>query len=168
MDVLQRWVRTSAGTNRSTRALRFFVTPLSPVCSRPWYRFAPGEAPVGQPPLVAVGKRPVGIVASQETVWVANNGSDSVTKLRANDGATLGTFPVGEGPLKLAFEGTNVWVTNYVSGTVMRLGSDGTVLGTFATGDGAGGLVFDGRSVWVANNALTCLRCCGRAMVRDG
>ena len=48
-------------------------------------------------------------------------------KLRASDGAVLGTFGVGSAPLGLAFDGANIWVTNQNSNTVTKLrASDGS------------------------------------------
>jgi DNA-binding beta-propeller fold protein YncE len=40
-------------------------------------------------------------------VWVANSGSDNVTKLRATDGVLLGTLAVGDGPSAVAFDGSS-------------------------------------------------------------
>ena len=45
----------------------------------------------------------------------------TVTKLRASDGLSLGTFKVGDGAAGIAFDGTNVWVVNNGDSTVMRL-----------------------------------------------
>lgn len=64
-------------------------------------------------------------------IWVANYGSNSVTKLEANDGKVLGTFTVGTEPANVAFDGANIWVTNWVtnfgSNNVTKLrASDGT------------------------------------------
>ena len=42
---------------------------------------------------------PFGIAFDGANIWVANSGSNSVTELRASDGANLGTFSVGGGPL---------------------------------------------------------------------
>ena len=78
-----------------------------------------------------------------------------MTKLRASDGANLGTFPVGSVPEYLAFDGSNIWVANVNSTTVTKLrASDGTFLGTFVTGataHGVAGVAFDGTNIWVAN-----------------
>jgi len=41
-------------------------------------------------------------------------------ELQVADGATLGTFNTGAGPFCLAFDGANIWVTNYYSGTVSK------------------------------------------------
>ena len=37
-----------------------------------------------------VGKFPIGVVSDGTNMWVANGGSNTVTKLRASDGAVLG------------------------------------------------------------------------------
>jgi DNA-binding beta-propeller fold protein YncE len=55
------------------------------------------------------------------SIWVVNQGSNDVTKLRVNDGANLGTFGRGNGQGKIAFDGVNMWVTNYNDGTVSKL-----------------------------------------------
>ena len=47
--------------------------------------------------------------------------SDNVTKLRARDGAVLGTFAVGSGPTGVALDGANIWVANEGSNTVSKL-----------------------------------------------
>ena len=68
-----------------------------------------------------VGANPRGVAFDGANIWVVNNGSNDVTKLRANDGAVLGTFGVGTQPVRAAFDGANVWVTNNVDNTVSKL-----------------------------------------------
>ena len=41
-------------------------------------------------------------------IWVANFGSNNVIRLRASDGAVLGIFGVGTGPIGIAFDGANI------------------------------------------------------------
>ena len=77
-------------------------------------------------------------------IWVIN--SNNVTKLRASDGASLGTFAVGDCPVGIAFDGANIWVGNSLGVTKLRA-SDGANLGTFAAA--GGGVVFDGANIWV-------------------
>ena len=85
-------------------------------------------------------------------IWVANKGGTTVTKLRARDGATLGTFPLGPAPTGVAFDGTNIWVSTFNnSSNVVKLSRNGTVLRTFTAGSLANGVAFDGSNVWVAN-----------------
>jgi DNA-binding beta-propeller fold protein YncE len=59
-------------------------------------------------------------------IWVSNNTSNNVTKLRASDGACVGgvpncTFSVGTQPASMAFDGANIWVSNSLSNTVSKL-----------------------------------------------
>ena len=100
----------------------------------------------------AVGNGPQGVAFDGANIWVANYGSNNVTKLRASDGATLGTFSVGTSPNGIAFDGANIWVTNYGSNNVSKLrASDGFTLGTYSVGTGPASVAFDGANIWVAN-----------------
>ena len=54
-------------------------------------------------------------------IWVTNNGSSSVTKLRASSGLTVGTYSVLSRPVGVAFDGANMWVANAETGTVTKL-----------------------------------------------
>jgi outer membrane lipoprotein-sorting protein len=109
-----------------------------------------------------VGTGPVGIEFDGANMWVANFSSNTVTKLRASDGANLGTFAVGNAPWRIAFDGANMWVANSGSGSVTKLrASDGANLGTFTVGTGPNGVAFDGANIWVVNfnsNNVTKLR----------
>jgi hypothetical protein len=51
----------------------------------------------------AVGTQPRGVCFDGANIWVANYGSNTVTKLRANDGQVLGTFAVGTQPANVGF-----------------------------------------------------------------
>ena len=82
-----------------------------------------------------VGLAPFGLAFDGANIWVANSGSDTVTKLRASDGVVLGTFSVGDNPSCIAFDGANVWITNSLGNSVTRLrASDGAHRGTFSVG----------------------------------
>ena len=67
-----------------------------------------------------VGDAPQGVAFDGTNIWVANVSSDNVTKLRASDGANLGTFPVAR-PFGVAFDGANIWVANGNSNNVTRI-----------------------------------------------
>jgi DNA-binding beta-propeller fold protein YncE len=98
------------------------------------------------------GENPWGLAFDGENVYVTNNSFDdsTVTKLRASDGALLGTFPLpGNGAAGITFDGENIWVANTLS--VVRLaGGDPTQF--YPVGDTPRGVLFDGTSIWVANN----------------
>ena len=79
--------------------------------------------------------------------------NNTVSKLRASDGALLGTFAVGDGPSGILFDGGgNIWVVNQHDDTVTKLqASDGTVEGTFPAGAGPVELCFDGANIWISD-----------------
>lgn len=45
-----------------------------------------------------------------------------MTELLASTGAVVGTYRVGPEPSGMAFDGANIWVANYGSDTVMKIG----------------------------------------------
>ena len=67
---------------------------------------------------------PFGLPSPELIFWIANQsggGNGTVTKLRANDGTVLGTYPMSAAPLAVAFDGTNVWVTFTLANIVSKL-----------------------------------------------
>ncbi len=100
----------------------------------------------------SAGTSPGSVAFDGANIWVTNEGSDNVTKLRASDGANLGTFPVGSDPVGVAFDGANIWVVNEGSGDVTKLrAADGANLGTFSVGAQARGIAYDGTHIWVTS-----------------
>ena len=94
----------------------------------------------------------LGVAFDGANIWVANQFSASVSKLRASDGMTLGTFTVGNNPSSVAFDGANIWVANQSDNTVSKVrATDGMTLGTFAVGAAPAGLAFDGANIWVSH-----------------
>jgi DNA-binding beta-propeller fold protein YncE len=76
-----------------------------------------------------VGAMPEGLCFDGESIWVANSGEGTVTRLRAGDGALQGTYPTGREPQDICFDGANVWVANGGSDNVTKLkASDGALL----------------------------------------
>lgn len=86
----------------------------------------------------------------------------SVTKLRASDGANLGTFVAGtERPQAIAFDGANIWVSNGEDNCLSRIRtSDGASVGGVCVGFSPQGIAFDGANMWVTHsaNSVTKLR----------
>ena len=130
-------------------------------------RESPGTAhrpAVGHPALVPGGAgrkfpggdaTPTGLAFDGANIWVANTNSNNVTKLRASDGANLGTFPAGAQSLAAwpSTAPTSGWSTVPGPTTVTKLrASDGANLGTFAVGSQPAAVTFDGANIWVANS----------------
>jgi DNA-binding beta-propeller fold protein YncE len=77
-------------------------------------------APLGTFP---VGDGASGIVVAGANIWVANNGSSTVTVLRQIDGALLATVPVGRSPIGIGASvtlpaGLGIWVTSFATDSV--------------------------------------------------
>src|SRR5688572_8638291 len=102
-------------------------------------------------PAIPVGLGPEGVTTDGASIFVANQFSNTVTKLRASDGTAIGTYRAGHRPVALAFDGAFIWVANYLSNNVMKLDPGGVVVGTYAVGDGPGGLLATNGNIWVAN-----------------
>jgi hypothetical protein len=63
------------------------------------------------------------------------------------------TFSVGQGPIAVAFDGSNIWTANYYAETVTEVqASSGALVGTYSVGEEPLGLAFDGANMWVANS----------------
>ncbi|MFC1971050.1 YncE family protein [Chloroflexota bacterium] len=83
---------------------------------------APLQASDGSPlGTYAVGSVPYGICFDGANIWVANYGSNDVTKLQASDGSVLGTYAVGTFPWGICFDGANIWVVNQHPNDVTKL-----------------------------------------------
>ena len=53
-------------------------------------------------------------------VWVATQFNNSVTRIRASDGAVSGTFAVGKRPVALLYAAGSLWVANLLSNNVTK------------------------------------------------
>ena len=99
-----------------------------------------------------VGSLPVGIAFDGQNLWVANEGADTVTKLRAADGSLVGTYPVGGKPVAIAYDGASVWVADSGSDSVTRLlANDGSLVGSYPAGLAPTALAFDGTNIWLTD-----------------
>src|SRR6266404_5935830 len=124
---------------------------VNQIAIRRWYaaNTAPTQFSTG-------GNGPRAVAFDGANIWVANLIDDTVTKLRASDGVTVGTFPVGRNPIGLAFDGANIWVANFSENTVSKLSaSDGSTMGTFPVGTKPVDVAFDGANIWVTNQGTS-------------
>ena len=95
------------------------------------------------------GPIPQSILFDGETVWVANLGDSTVTRM-ALDGTVLATIEIVDGaPLALGFDGKTIWVATPLT----RLALDGAVLGMLTRGGNEVALAWDGQAMWVAQPA---------------
>jgi YVTN family beta-propeller protein len=59
-------------------------------------------------------------------VWVANATDSTVSEIDASTGAIIQTIAVGNSPLAISSDGTDVWVANTDDGTVSEIAVAGT------------------------------------------
>ena len=89
-----------------------------------------------RPTIRSDANRAVGILFAAALSATIGFFASSVAAQQAVPSGTIETFPAGENPWGLAFDGENVWVTNnsFDDSTVTKLRAS------------------DGTSIWVANN----------------
>ena len=156
-------MRSSALVISMIFAIIFAVVPKIPRRSQP-PAYNQGFRPLGAILSVSypVGSNPQGVAFDGANIWVCNFNSDTVSKLRANDGVLQGTFAVGASPSHAISVGTQIWVSNSGNNTVTNLrAADGNEVGTYKVGAEPAGLAFDGLHVWVAQrgaNSVSKLR----------
>ena len=60
---------------------------------------------------IPVGTFPGSATFDGDHMWVSMN-TGELMKVRASDGAVLGTYPCGASPVASCFDGAHIWVTN--------------------------------------------------------
>ena len=73
---------------------------------------------------------PIGICSGGGFVWIANNGSNTVSRL--NIGVSVVTITVGNNPVKTCYDGTYIWVTNNGSNSITQIATSGTAISTIS------------------------------------
>jgi len=114
---------------------------------------------------LSVGDSPsslaTGVMFDGHYIWVAVQNPDGGALVKMNtSGAVLSTTGVGDNPDEMAFDGTNVWVTDFTSNDVTIVDSSGNLVKTIPLAPSTNpagpanpeGIVFDGKSIWVAND----------------
>ena len=99
---------------------------------------------------VDVGLAPTSLVVADGSVWVANSGGRTVSRINAEAGRVVDTIDVGTSPSAIAANADGIWVTNRGDGTLVRLDpSTGELEETFTVGLAPSGLAVDEANVWV-------------------
>jgi YVTN family beta-propeller protein len=60
---------------------------------------------------IPVGRSPAGVTVGAGSIWVANSGDGTVTRIDPSDGNILATIHVGGSPFDLTFAHGLAWVT---------------------------------------------------------
>jgi DNA-binding beta-propeller fold protein YncE len=98
-----------------------------------------------------------GVLFDGKYIWVAYEGHGAGYLQKLNEtGQVLSTTEVGTLPVELAYDGANVWVSNYDSSSISIVNGQGELIKTIFLPVIAHpeGILFDGKYVWTANNGL--------------
>ena len=106
---------------------------------------------------------PWGIASSGKYVYVANSGSNTLTKIDATTQSVMGTVSGSAltAPFDLTFGGHYLWADN-INGNVVKLSADGTILATSSDPRIKGydegysensAMSFDGTHLWMISNS---------------
>jgi hypothetical protein len=101
-----------------------------------------------------LGTSPNGIAADPIRIWTANQGppgSVSIITPKTSLPWTVTTVTIGSSPFGAVYDGSNVWISDWGSGQLLKLNSVGAVLQTVTVGSQPAMPVFDGTNIWVPN-----------------
>ncbi|MFA5795419.1 MAG: LamG-like jellyroll fold domain-containing protein [Candidatus Brocadiia bacterium] len=89
-------------------------------------------------------------LAVDDYVWVANQNSNSVTRIKKSDSNTT-TIAVGSNPVGVAVDSNYAWIINNASNNVTRIKKSDSTTTTIAVGTNPNGVTVDETYCWVAN-----------------
>jgi DNA-binding beta-propeller fold protein YncE len=150
-------VRMSSNDDSLGKAIRAaamlaFLTAASQFARAEMISSAVYTLPVGNSTASTVS----GVLFDGKFIWstVQNPNGGVLVKIGLS-GEILSTTNVGAAPIEMAFDGANIWVTDYTSSDVTIVNSDGLVLKTIPLPSAnPEGIIFDGEYIWVANNGV--------------
>jgi len=115
------------------------------------YVLGPSQPPGGVLLLAdTLGDRPRGIAWDGNRIWTANQGGSASI---VTTGGAVTTVTAGFSGLAGALDdGSNVWVTDFVANTILKLSDTGAILQTVTIGTTPQYPVFDGLNIWIPNS----------------
>jgi len=152
--LLETWTGANSAFGVLVAMGRIFVTGLNDLNGF-LYMIDPRQ-PAGAVTAVAsnLPPSPLGIAFDGSRIWTANReGSVSVVTPGPALPWSVTTITTGFSSLiGILYDGANIWVTDALAGTLLKLDSNGGILQTVVVGDLPVFPVFDGANVWVPNN----------------
>jgi YVTN family beta-propeller protein len=122
-----------------------------------WAAFGNGEIARVDPGSHAVttgvaGTTPSAIAVFEGSVWVANAGSSTISRINPRTVSAVSEITVGRRPRGLAVGEGSLWVANEEDDSVHRIdAASSSTTATIPVGDGPTAVAYDFGSVWVAN-----------------
>lgn len=108
-----------------------------------------------RPATVNVGDQPWAVAFDGSHIWIANSGSDDVSRIDPATDTVVATIDVGIQPTGVAFDGTHIWVANpgFGANDVAKIDpSTNTVVANVSVGASPVAVAFDGTHLWVLNH----------------
>jgi len=100
---------------------------------------------------IEVGENPLGMAATKEAVWVANQGDRSVSRIDPEGNRVVATVEAGKDPMIVETAAGSVWVSDSRGGLVTRIDpATNKVLARIRVGKGAFGLAGGGGGLFVS------------------
>src|SRR5215813_7164217 len=117
-----------------------------------------------------LGSGPWGAAFDGSRIWTANfGGSVSIATPAAAPPWSVSTITTGFSKLRgVLYDGANVWATDEMAGTLLKLDGAGAILQTVTVGSSPWIPVFDGTNIWVPNRAsssVSIVRASGGALL---
>jgi YVTN family beta-propeller protein len=137
------------------RRITFAVAALACVAAALGTSFARADLPAGAHVVAAI---PVGVGNGMidvgfGSVWVANGGSGTVSRIDPATNTVVASVPVGQGIVGVRTGDGGVWVTNPAANTLTRIDpATNTVAATIPVGVLPLGLAVTPGAVWIANH----------------
>lgn len=101
---------------------------------------------------IPVGRHPLVITASTDSIWVANNADQSLSRIDPLTNLVTATIPVGDSPFGVAAGFGSIWVTNVSDGKVTRIDpSTNQAIATIQTQRTALAVTVGAGAVWVSS-----------------
>jgi YVTN family beta-propeller protein len=110
----------------------------------------PGSSVIATIPVDDAGGQ---LAVGFDSIWVANPGHDTVSRIDPTTDQVIVTIPVGSGPFGLAAGEGAVWAANQSGNTISRIDpASNTVTATLPVGINPVGIATTPGDVWVANH----------------
>jgi YVTN family beta-propeller protein len=102
---------------------------------------------------VPVGQSPSGIAYGAGSIWIANTGDGTVSRIDPHSHAVIQTIPVHAQPVAIAVTGENVWVANSGDGSVSWINvKSPSEVKRIPVGNVPAAIAAGPSGVWVANS----------------
>ena len=103
-----------------------------------------------------VGSGPKSVLAAFDSIWVASDHDNTVSRLMPATGQVDATIKVGEGPIALGSSGDLLWVANEFDDSITAIDPKSNIAAeTVPVGGAAASLTSDDSGLWLAMGAAT-------------